>query len=268
MFDEASCCGGWRHVLCIKGLVWFFQGLDIMYGPGSARRLVSSDLLTWNGERNAIYPLKPFSCMEQSDCIFIFQQHACLSFLGFWSGNFVLVSIDHLWHLVVHQLEHERSCFWFKGYFDSLLTLKQCWIVAKNEQKSMISALRVVPVFVWTFLTSSICPQQTKHKQPPGVDIKHGFPRHRISFHYLSLVQVHRALQQLHHTKQRRCGTRLGQLLRSGCNLDEAWPLLRELLKSKESRRHLICKSTLENAAGWGVRSFRGQVNFNAELTL
>ena len=117
-----------------------------MYGPGSARRLVSSDLLTWNGGRNAIYPLKTFSCMEQSDCIFIFQQHTFLWFLGFWSGNFV----------------HERSCFRFKGYFDSLLTLKQCWIVEKNEQKSMISALRVVPVFVWTFLTSSICPNKTQ----------------------------------------------------------------------------------------------------------
>jgi len=31
---------------------------------------------------------------------------------------------------------------------DSLLTLKQSWNVEKNEQKSMISALRVVPIFV------------------------------------------------------------------------------------------------------------------------
>lgn len=203
-----------------------------MYGPGSARRLVSSDLLTWNGGRNPIYPLKTFSCMEQSDCIFIFQQHTFLWFLGFGPGTSSTRE-------VAFGLKDISTAYWRWSNVGLLRRMnKNRWSV-RFEWFQYLFELFQLQAFA-----------QAKHKQPPGVDIKHGFPRQGISFHHLSLVQVHRALQQLHHTKQRRCGTRLGQLLRSGCNLDEAWPLLRELLKSKESWRHSICKKYIQKCSG------------------
>ena len=114
--------------------------------------------------------------MHVSTRLFGFSLAACL----FVVSRILVLQLSPCFHLpfrtcgIVLRLDHQRSCFelvfgiafGLKFDIDSFLTFQS------YAQKN---AFWVFPIFAWTFLTLSICPKQTKHKQPPAVAIKHGF---------------------------------------------------------------------------------------------